>query len=129
MATTLPNVKPLHPTITPAPGRVALARMDLFAGLPERDLALLESRLPLVFWPRGADMPEPLTREDHLYVVREGRLALFERTAPGHQIMVALLEAGAVYSTLGNANLPNVTALESSAVSPLPGRAVEGLIA
>ena len=44
--------------------------MDLFAGLPERDLALLDSRLPIVRWPRGATMPEPLARPDHLYVVR-----------------------------------------------------------
>ena len=34
-------------------GRIGLTRMDLFAGLPERDLTLLDSRLPLVRWPRG----------------------------------------------------------------------------
>jgi CRP/FNR family transcriptional regulator len=103
--------------------------MDLFAGLPERDLMLLESRLSLVRWPRGGEMPEPLSRPDHLYLVREGRLAMFERTAPGHQIMSALLEAGAIYSTLGEAGPPNAAVLEDAAVSPLPGRAVECLIA
>ena len=35
-------------------GRPGLSQMDLFAGLPERDLALLDSRLQLVRWPRGA---------------------------------------------------------------------------
>jgi CRP/FNR family transcriptional regulator len=103
--------------------------MDLFAGLPERDLALLDSRLPLVRWPRGAATPEPLSRPDHLYVVREGRLALFEPTAPGHEIMISLLDSGAIYSTLGTAPPSNVSALEDSAVSPLSGRAIEGLIA
>ena len=39
------------------PGRIALTQMDLFAGLPERDLILLDSRLPLVRWPRGARCP------------------------------------------------------------------------
>ena len=110
-------------------GRVGLTRMDLFAGLPERDLALLDSRLPLVRWPRGAAMPEPLSRPDHLFVVRDGRLAMFESTAPGHEIMISLLDAGAIYSTLGDAPAASVTALEDSAVSPLSGRAVEGLIA
>ncbi|MGD9695835.1 MAG: Crp/Fnr family transcriptional regulator [Thermoleophilia bacterium] len=111
------------------PGRVGLTQMDLFAGLPERDLALLDSRLPLVRWPRGASMPEPLCRADHLYVVREGRLALFESTAPGHEIMISLLDSGAIYSTLGSAPAASVSALEDSAVSPLSGRAIEGLIA
>ena len=110
-------------------GRVGLTRMDLFAGLPERDLALLDSRLPLVRWPRGASMPEPLGRPDHLFVVREGRLALFESTAPGHEIMISLLDPGAIYSTLGTAPAASISALEDSAVSPLSGRAVEGLIA
>lgn len=111
------------------PGRPGLAQMDLFAGLPERDLSLLDSRLPLVRWPRGASMPEPLGRPDHLYVVREGRLALFESTAPGHEIMISLLDSGAIFSTLGAAPTCSVTSLEDSAVSPLSGRAVEGLIA
>ena len=79
------------------PGRIGLTRMDLFAGLPERDLTLLDSRLPLVRWPRGAAMPEPLGRSDHLFVVRDGRLAMFESTAPGHEIMISLLDAGAIY--------------------------------
>jgi CRP/FNR family transcriptional regulator, cyclic AMP receptor protein len=92
-------------------GRPGLSQMDLFAGLPERDLSLLDSRLQLVRWPRGAAMPEPLGRPDHLYVVREGRLALFESTAPGHEIMISLLDSGAIYSTLGTAPVANVSAL------------------
>ena len=110
-------------------GRITLTQMDLFAGLPERDLILLDSRLPLVRWPRGASMPEPLGRPDHLFVVREGRLALFESTAPGHEIMISLLDAGAIYSTLGAGPSSCVSALEDAAVSPLSGRAVEGLMA
>ena len=127
MATTAPRVS----TITPRSPRrrLALAKMDLFAGLPERDLGILEARLPIVFWPRGAEIPDPLTRPDHLYLVREGRIALFERTAPGHEIMVTLLESGAVYSTLGHATLPSVASLDGSAVSPLPAHALESLMA
>ncbi len=130
MATTapLPPVRGLQLAGAPPAGRMPLARMDLFTGLPEPDVALLERRLSLVRWPRGADVPEPLSRPDHLYLVREGRLGIFERTAPGHQIMTALLESGAIYSTLGEANNPGVQALDDSAVTPLPGRALEGLI-
>jgi CRP/FNR family transcriptional regulator, cyclic AMP receptor protein len=102
--------------------------MDLFAGLPERDLTILESRLPIVFWPRNAEIPDPLTRPDHVFLVRQGRIALFERTAPGHEIMVTILESGSVFSTLGNATVPNVASLDSSAVSPLPAAALEGLM-
>jgi CRP/FNR family transcriptional regulator len=103
--------------------------MDLFSGLPETDLALLENRLPLVRWPRGAEVPEPLMRPDHLFLVREGRIAVFERATHGHEVMTSILEEGSVYSTLGTDDEPAVQALEDSAVSPLSGRAVEGLIA
>lgn len=119
---------PLPPPALP-PAREALSRLDLFAGLPERDLGLLESRLPLIHWQRGALIPEPLTRSDHIFVVRSGRLALFERTALGHEIMIALLEVGAIYSTLGGVPLPGVAALEDSSVSALSGRALESLTA
>ena len=131
MATALSELRPdgLRCSGVTGAGRVGLTRMDLFNGLPERDLALLDSRLPLVRWPRGASMPEPLSRPDHLFVVREGRLALFESTAPGHEIMISLLDPGAIYSTLGAAPAASVSALEDSAVSPLSGRAIEGLIA
>jgi CRP-like cAMP-binding protein len=131
MATVLSELRPdgVRGSGVSGAGRVGLTRMDLFAGLPERDLALLDSRLPLVRWPRGASMPEPLGRADHLFVVREGRLALFESTAPGHEIMISLLDPGAIYSTLGAAPAASISALEDSAVSPLSGRAVEGLIA
>ena len=37
--------------------RPALARLDLFDGIPRRDLDLLDARLPLVRWPREADAP------------------------------------------------------------------------
>lgn len=131
MATALSELRPdgLRGSGVSGAGRIDLRRMDLFAGLPERDLALLDSRLPLVRWPRGAAMPDPLSRPDHLFVVRDGRLALFESTAPGHEIMISLLDAGSIYSTLGAAPASSVSALEDSAVSPLSGRAVEGLIA
>ena len=110
-------------------GLIPLARMDLFTGLPETDLALLEHRLPLVRWPRGAEVPEPLCRADHVYLIREGRIAVFERTAPGHEIMTSILEEGNVFSTLGTRGNADVAALEDSAISPMSGRAIEGLIA
>lgn len=126
MATTLTPTAPVRPG---GNARLTLARMDLFAGLPERDLAILESRMPLVRWPRGAAMPEPLGRGDTLYLIREGRVAVFESTTPGHEIMISLLDAGSIHSTLGAAPVTSIAALEDSAVSPLPGRAIEGLIA
>jgi CRP/FNR family transcriptional regulator len=43
--------------------------------------------------------------------------------------MISLMDAGSIYSTLGTAPASSVSALEDSAVSPLSGRAVEGLIA
>lgn len=110
-------------------GRVGLARMDLFSGLPEADLALLENRLPLVRWPRGAEVPEPLTRPDHLFLVREGRVAVFQHAAQGHEVMTSILEEGNVWSSLGVDGHASVATLEDAAVSPLSGRAIEGLIA
>ena len=103
-------------------GRIDLTRMDLFArtarARPRRS-STAGSRS--CAGRAGASMPEPLGRPDHLFVVREGRLALFESTAPGHEIMISLLDAGAIYSTLGAAPAASVSALEDSAVSPLSG--------
>lgn len=128
MATTAPRITTLSAR-KPGRRRMGLAQMDLFNGLPERDLSILEARLPMVFWPRGAEIPDPLTRPDHIYIVREGRIALFEKTAPGHEIMVTLLESGSVFSTLGSGNVPSVASLDASALSPLPASALEALVA
>lgn len=123
---------PLPTARTPRTRRVprgGLARMDLFAGLPEADVALLENRLPVIRWPRGADVPEPLTRGEHLFLVREGRIAIFERAAQGAEVMTSILDEGAIWSTLGADAPASVGALDDAAVSVLSGRAVEGLIA
>jgi CRP/FNR family transcriptional regulator len=110
-----------------SPDRLTLKQMELFAGLPERDLDILEGRLGMIRWPQGAETPAALEREDHLFLVREGRLALYECLDPEHEVMVAILEPGAIWSTLGGLAPPGLAALESSAISPLPAFAVEAL--
>ena len=110
-----------------SPDRLHLKKMELFAGLPERDLDILEGRLGMVRWPQGAETPAALERVDHLFVVREGRLALYERLGADHEVMVAILEPGSIWSTLGGSTPPPLGALESAAISPLPGYAVEAL--
>ncbi len=77
--------------------------------------------------PRG-EIPEPLLRPDHLFVVRAGRIAVFESTAAGHEVMTAILDEGNVYSTLGSGIEPMIAALEDSAVSPLSGQSLEALM-
>lgn len=110
------------------PGLLRLGRVDLFEGLPPDEVAALDARLRVVRWLYGAPQPRPLTLGDHLFVLREGRLALFERTRSGQPIIIALLEPGAVYSSLGDAPAPRLDALCDSAVSPIPSRALEALI-
>lgn len=110
-----------------SPDRLALRRMELFAGLPEPDLEILEARLGMVRWPQGAETPAPLDRLDHIFLVREGRIGLFQRISPDHEVMVTILEPGAIWSTLGGVAAPGLCALESSAISPLPARAFEAL--
>ncbi len=100
--------------------------MELFSGIPDRDLELLEGRLGMVRWPQGAETPAPLERTDQLFIVREGRIALYEGTGPD-QVMIAILEAGSIWSTLGGGSAPALSALESSAISPLPSRAIDAL--
>ncbi|HWH13452.1 MAG TPA: Crp/Fnr family transcriptional regulator [Miltoncostaeaceae bacterium] len=130
MAIALKEITGIHSARrTARPARTGLARMDLFTGLPDADLALLENRLPVVRWPRGAEIPDPLTRSDHVFLVREGRVAIFERAAQGHEVMTSILEEGSIWSTLGTTAATLAAALEDAAVSPLSGRAVEGLIA
>lgn len=125
-------------TLTPLParqsngsteqGRPALSRLDLFDGIPRRDLDLLDARLPLVRWPREADAPAALTRGDHLYIVRQGRIALSDLTPQGQEVTTTIVEPGAVYSSLGLEQAAPAIALEASAVTPLPVHAIEALI-
>lgn len=129
MAIALAEVREFRPRTALRAGRLGLAQTDLFAGLPERDLALLDSRLALVRWPRGASCPDALNRPDHLFLVRDGLLGVNERSAAGNDIMISILDAGAVYSTMGAEPAASVVSLEDAAVSPLPARAIEGLIA
>jgi CRP-like cAMP-binding protein len=103
--------------------------VSLFAGLPPERVAWLERRLPVVRWLYGTPRPHGLTAPDHLFVVREGRVALFEPAAAGHQVMIAVLDAGAIYSTLGGVAAPGVDALEDAAISPISGPALEALVA
>lgn len=109
------------------PDRPALRRMELFTGIPDHDLDILESRLGMVRWPQSAETPAPLERLDHIFLVREGRVGLFERISPDHEVMVAILEPGSIWTTIGANTAPGVCALESSAISPLPARAFEAL--
>ena len=125
-------------TLTPLParqsngsteqGRPALSRLDLFDGIPRRDLDLLDARLPLVRWPREADAPAALTRGDHVYIVRQGRIALSDLTPEGQEVTTTIVEPGAVYSSLGLEQAAPAVALEASAVTPLPVHAIEALI-
>jgi len=125
-------------TLTPLParqsngsteqGRPALSRLDLFDGIPRRDLDLLDARLPLVRWPREADAPAALTRGDHVYIVRQGRIALSDHTPQGQEVTTTIVEPGAVYSSLGLEQAAPAVALEASAVTPLPVHAIEALI-
>lgn len=130
MATALKEVShlPATPNRPRLASRLSISRMDLFAGLPAADLAMLENRLPVVRWPRGAEVPAPLLRPDHLFIVRGGRIAVFESTTPGHEVMTAILDEGNVYSTLGSATEPMIAALDDAAVSPLSGQSLEALI-
>jgi CRP/FNR family transcriptional regulator, cyclic AMP receptor protein len=108
--------------------RPALARLDLFDGIPRRDLDLLDARLPLVRWPREADTPASLTRGNHVYIVRQGRIALSDLTVQAQDVTTTIVEPGAVYSSLGLEATPPAVALEASAVTPLPVHAIEALI-
>jgi len=108
--------------------RPALSRLDLFDGIPRRDLDLLDARLPLVRWPREADTPASLMRGDHLFIVRQGRIALSDVTMQHQDVTTTIVEPGAVYSSLGLESMAPAVALETSAVTPLPVHAIEALI-
>lgn len=125
--TTATNGSTVTLRLADSPDRLHLKKMELFAGLPERDLEILEGRLGMVRWPQAAETPAALDRRDHLFVVREGRLALYERLGADHEVMVAILEPGSIWSTLGGSAPPPLAALESAAISPLPAYAVEAL--
>jgi CRP/FNR family transcriptional regulator, cyclic AMP receptor protein len=97
-------------------------------GIPDAAVDHLERSLPMLSWARARPMPEPLRLPDQLYVVRAGALALLEPAISGQMVMTALLEVGAIYSTLGGARPIYGLALEDSVVSPIPAAALEDLI-
>lgn len=109
------------------PRAVRLSRLSVFAELPVWDVAVLDRALSVVRWWRGPP-PASLTSPGHLYIVREGQVAMFERARSGHRVMLAVLQAGAVYTSLGDAPSPCIDALCPAAVSPVPERVVERLI-
>ena len=80
-------------------------------------------------WNYGTPGPSELAAPNHLFVLREGRLALFERAVSGHQVMIAVLDPGSIYSTLGGVAAPGLDALEDAAVSPISGAALQALAA
>jgi len=113
--------------VAAGPGLIRLGRVDLFAGISPARLAWLEERLPVVRWIYGGPRPVELGGAEHVFVVREGRLALFETAASGHLVMIAVLDPGAIYTTLGGEPAPRIDALEDVAVSPIPAAAIEAL--
>jgi len=112
-----------------APGLLRLARASLFSGLSPARVRWLEERLRLVRWNYGTPGPADLAAPNHLFLLREGRLALFERAVSGHQVMIAVLAPGSIYSTLGDVEAPGLDALEDVAVSPISGAAIQALAA
>jgi CRP-like cAMP-binding protein len=106
----------------------SLVHSGLVDDIPQEDLERLERSLSIVRWGRGEAMPAALRLDDHLYLVRSGMLAMLEPTSNGHMVMTALLEPGAIYSTLGNVRPPQGMALEHSVVSPIAGGTLETLM-
>jgi len=107
----------------------SLAHSGLVDHIPQSELERLERSLSIVRWARGESMPAALRVDDHVFLVRSGMLALLEPASNDHMVMTALLEPGAIYSTLGNVRPPQGLALENSVVSPISGQALEALMA
>ena len=106
----------------------SIAHSGLVDDLPQAELEELERTLPVIRWARGERMPAALRLDDHIFLVRAGMLALLQPSSNEHLVMTALLEPGAIYSTLGGVRAPRGLALEHSAVSPIPGDALESLM-
>jgi CRP/FNR family transcriptional regulator len=113
----------------PQPAELPLGHVDVLRTIGDDDLARLELLLPRVAWLAGTPPPAGLVLDDHLYIVREGRLALLGTAATGHSIMIALLDRGAVLSTLGGAAPPEAIALADSVISPVPAQMLRALTA
>jgi len=110
------------------PKRVPLASFEFLECVHERDIARLEQLIPATVWPARWPAPEPLAEPGYLCLVREGRLALLGTTPSGHPIMIALLEPGSIWSTLGTTPAPQVFAFEPAVVSAIPSSVLEKLM-
>ncbi len=105
--------RPLRHTAT------ALSQLGLLRTVNEIDMKRLERLLPLIDWDADQPMPGRLRADNHLFVVRSGRVALLGRAPNGNEMMIALLEPGDVYATLGGVSAPDAIALEDAQITPI----------
>jgi CRP/FNR family transcriptional regulator, cyclic AMP receptor protein len=78
-----------------------LAGVSMFAGLPTADLELTASSSRLRRYPRGQVVFSTGDPSDSLLVVVSGRMKVLLRSADGGELMLAVVEAGAVIGELG----------------------------
>jgi CRP/FNR family transcriptional regulator, cyclic AMP receptor protein len=78
-----------------------LAGVSMFADLPAADLELTASSSRLRRYPRGQVVFSTGDPSDSLLVVVSGRMKVLLRSADGGELMLAVVEAGAVIGELG----------------------------
>jgi CRP-like cAMP-binding protein len=105
-----------------------LAEAALFDGVPEPYMGSIDRGLPVIEWNAGDIAPAALVQRQHLYLIRAGLVATAAH-APRGPIVAAVLQPGAVYSSLGCLHRPTVIAFEDALVSPMGRPTLERLMA
>lgn len=120
-----PGASP-HPPGSPpaalAQARRAAGRPDFgpFDALGSAEREALERHAHTVRWRARAPLPPDVAEGERLSVLREGRVALLGSASTGHRVMLALLEPGAVLSTLGDFTRLDAMALQDSTLTVVP---------
>ncbi|MFN8124875.1 MAG: Crp/Fnr family transcriptional regulator [Thermoleophilia bacterium] len=106
-----------------------LGRIPPFHGLPAPLLAAVEAHSQRITWREGDAAPALLGEHGHLFAVRHGRIGLLGAAPSGRRSIVAIIERGAVHTTLGEWTPPDAVALMDTVLTAVSARVLERLSA
>lgn len=79
-----------------------LSRINIMEVLPEATLLYLEQVVPMATVPRGTLLMEPGSRQDILYLLKEGRVRVYKMNPDGKEFTIALLGPGNIFGEVGS---------------------------
>ncbi|MBE2896888.1 Crp/Fnr family transcriptional regulator [Pasteurellaceae bacterium HPA106] len=81
-------------------GHPCLSEVSLFQDVPEEEMRELNARLPLKHVSAGELIYTPHYHHHALFIIKAGRVRVFQTSAQGKALTIAILEKGSVFGSL-----------------------------